>query len=69
MKLKDIKGLLPEDCHLDWYGFEAVSEKELEIDVERVEKIIVEMTLGKAWNSKWVADAIAKEFPVKCILK
>ena len=65
-KLKDIKGLLPENCHLDWYGFEEVANKEIELDVAKIEETLISNGVyGSVKTAKDLAQAIAKEFPIK----
>ena len=80
MKLKNIEGLLPEGVvtALFYPYLTLIAEKELEIDVEKVRHIIDNTVLGTdelatlkikdfypKGTGKRIAQAIAKEFPIK----
>ena len=71
MKLKNIKGLLPEkgnnDCLGEYVRNQFISEigkKELCIDVEKVYEILVHINTDSIYKK---AKAIAKAFPVKMV--
>lgn len=73
MKLKDIEGLLPNEGDIGIgceRTVEAIGEKELEIDVERVKEIcrntdIVDTDYICHRDLELIAVTIAKEFPVR----
>ncbi len=74
MKLRDIKGLMPDDkyiqtytssCPSVWGLREEIGDKELEIDVERVTNIVFGVFLEGNWTRESIAQAIAKVCPIR----